>query len=62
MSRPIRAEAPSASATVRLSPDERSQLNQAAAVNHQTPSQFVRDALATAAAECLEAPIRNTKP
>lgn len=62
MSRPIRAEAPSAPLPVRLSPDERSQLNQAARVNHQTPSQFVRDALAAAAAECLEAPIRTTKP
>jgi uncharacterized protein (DUF1778 family) len=62
MSRPIRAEAPSACATVRLSPDERAQLNEAAAANHQTPSQFARDALASAAAECLEAPSRATKP
>jgi hypothetical protein len=62
MSRPVRAEARSTPLPLRLSPDERSQLNLAARVNHQTPSQFARDALASAAAECLEAPIRSTKP
>ena len=61
MSRPIRAEARSVPLPIRLSPEERSQLNQAARANHQTPSQFARDALASAAAECLEAPIRTTK-
>jgi len=61
MSRPIRAEALSVPLPIRLSPDERAQLNEAAAVNHQTPSQFARDALASAAAECLEAPLRAPK-
>ena len=61
MSRPTRAEAPSLPLTTRLSPDERQQVNQAAAVNHQTPSEFARDALASAAAECLEAPMRPPK-
>ena len=56
MSRPVRAEAPSAPMPVRLSPDERDRLNQAAAANHQTPSAFARDAVVTAAAECLEKP------
>jgi uncharacterized protein (DUF1778 family) len=62
MSRPLRAESLSVPVRIRLSADERSQLNQAAAANHQTPSQFARDALASAAADCLEAPIRTTKP
>lgn len=48
---------------IRLSPDERQSVKLAAKVNRQTPSQFARDALVTAAAECLEnPPIRSTKP
>lgn len=62
MSRPARAEAPSAPLPVRLSPGERQLVEQAAKANHQNTSQFARDALVTAAAECLEHPIRNTKP
>lgn len=53
MSRP-RAEAPSRPFRVRLSPAERAIIERAAAVNHQNASQFARDALLEAAAECLE--------
>lgn len=49
-----RAEAPSAPFTVRLSPAERALAQQAARVNHQTEGEFLRDAVVTAAAECLE--------
>jgi uncharacterized protein (DUF1778 family) len=55
MSRPIRAEAASVPSTVRLSPDERTRVELAAKANNQTMSQFARDALVTAASECLEA-------
>ncbi len=59
--RPMRAEAPSSPLPIRLSPDERETVRLAAKCNHQTQSAFIRDALVTAAAECLEA-IRITKP
>jgi predicted transcriptional regulator len=54
VSHPTRAEAPSTPTSVRLSPAELERVNEAARVNHQTPSQFKRDALVTAAAECLD--------
>jgi uncharacterized protein (DUF1778 family) len=54
VSRPNRAEAPSGDFHVRLSPAERVRLDQAAKVNHQTSSQFAREALVTAADDCLE--------
>ncbi len=54
MSRPLRAEAPTQPMPVRLSPAERDQLKQAAKVNHQKTSQFARDAIVTAAEDCLE--------
>jgi len=57
MSRPSRAEAPSVDFHVRLSPAERRRVDEAARVNHQTSSQFVRDVLLNAAEECLERPI-----
>jgi len=53
MSRPARAEAPSLPTTTRLSPAEHRRVAQAAAVNHQSVSQFSRDALMDAAEECL---------
>lgn len=56
MSRPSRAEAPSIDFHVRLSPAERDRLDQAAKANHQTSSQFARDALGVAAEECLDDP------
>jgi uncharacterized protein (DUF1778 family) len=54
MSRPNRAEARSTPLQVRLSPAERRSVDRAATANHQTTSDFARDALVTAAAECLE--------
>jgi len=39
---------------LRLSPEERERVDQAADANHQTPSEFGREALITAADECLE--------
>jgi uncharacterized protein (DUF1778 family) len=54
MARPMRAEAPSQPVPVRLSPDERDRVEKAAKVNHQKPSQFIRDAVVTAAEDCLE--------
>jgi len=56
VSHPSRAEAPSAPTTVRLSPAEREQVERAAKINHQSVSEFSRDALLTAAADCLEDP------
>lgn len=49
-----RAEAPSVPVPIRLSPAERDLVQQAAKVNHQRPSQFIRDAIITAAGDCLE--------
>lgn len=49
-----RAEAPSVPVPVRLSPAERERVAQAARVNGQGFSQFMRDALVTAAEDCLE--------
>jgi len=56
MSRPNRAEAPSLDFHLRLSPAERIRVDQAAEANHQTPSEFAREALVTAADDCLEGP------
>jgi uncharacterized protein (DUF1778 family) len=53
--RRIRAEAPSRPYPVRLSPDERARVEAAARVNFQKFSEFARDALVTAADDCLEA-------
>jgi uncharacterized protein (DUF1778 family) len=52
----VRAEAPSVPVCTRLSPAERDRVDQAAIVNHQTASQFARDALVMAADDCLEKP------
>jgi uncharacterized protein (DUF1778 family) len=56
VSRPVRAEAASIALSTRLSPAERDRVDQAAKANHQTRSEFARDALVTAANECLEDP------
>jgi len=58
LSRPTRAEATSGDFHVRLSPAERERVDQAAKANHQTTSQFARDAIVTAADDCLEPPNR----
>jgi uncharacterized protein (DUF1778 family) len=57
MTRPkgtTRAEAPSKPVPVRLSPLELRRACEAARVNHQTVGAFIRDAIVTAASECLE--------
>jgi uncharacterized protein (DUF1778 family) len=56
VSRPNRAEAPSKQTCTRLSPAERDRVDEAAAMNHQTVSEFARDALITATDDCLDAP------
>ncbi len=61
MSRPTRAEAPSKDFHLRLSPEERADVDAAAEANHQTSSEFAREALVNASAECREA-IRRRKP
>jgi uncharacterized protein (DUF1778 family) len=61
VSRANRAEAPSLDFHLRLSPAERDRVDEAAATNHQTASEFGRDALVQAADDCLEA-IRSRKP
>jgi len=55
MARKPRAEAPAVPFSVPLSPVEREIVTRAAGVNHQTLSQFGRDALLGAAEDCLEA-------
>jgi uncharacterized protein (DUF1778 family) len=52
--RPLRAEAPAEPLQVRLSPAEKRTAAVAASVNQQTVSAFCRDAIVTAAADCLE--------
>lgn len=54
MARRSRAEAPGQPMRVRLSPAELSRLKLAAFTNRQNLSQFARDALVTAAEDCLE--------
>jgi uncharacterized protein (DUF1778 family) len=54
MSRPTRAESPGKPVRVRLSAAEHERAIQAARANHQNLSAFVRDAIVTAASECLE--------
>jgi uncharacterized protein (DUF1778 family) len=49
-----RAEAPSSPLLTRLSPAERDRVKLAAAANNQSVSEFMRDALVTAAEDCLE--------
>lgn len=51
---PLRAEAPSKPFRFRVSPAERDIIKRAAALNRQAESTFARDAVLTAASECLE--------
>ncbi len=44
---------------LRLSAGEKAVIETAARVNRQTPSEFMRDAIVTAASECLEIPARG---
>lgn len=52
--RPYRAEGPTVRHSVRFSPAELHRVKIAASINYQTPSQFIRDAIVTAADDCLE--------
>lgn len=53
--RPRRAEQSSTEVIrIRVTPDERTRLENAALANRQTPSDFARDAIVTAASETLE--------
>lgn len=54
MARLPRAESASVVESVRLSPAERARAQKAAQVNRQKYSQFIRDAIVTAAEDCLE--------
>lgn len=49
-----RAEAPARPFRVRLSPAELERVEKAARVNRQEPADFARDALVTAAEDCLD--------
>lgn len=52
--RPLRAEAPSVPVVIRFSPAELDRIKRAASVNRQDKSEFARDAIVTAAEDCLE--------
>jgi uncharacterized protein (DUF1778 family) len=54
MGRPARNEAPSAPIAVRVSPAERERIERAARENHQSLSQFQRDALLDRADQTLD--------
>jgi uncharacterized protein (DUF1778 family) len=54
MARQLRAETPAKPLPVRLSDAERDRVKEAARVNGQNVIQFCRDALVTAADDCLE--------
>lgn len=54
-----RAEAASVPLRTRLSPAERERVKLAARINHQNLSEFMRDALVTAAEDCLESTDHN---
>ena len=55
MARTPRAEAVGRRFSIRLSPNEYDIVQTAARVNRQTASSFARDAIASAAGDCLEA-------
>jgi len=52
--RPPRAEAPAERFAVRLSPAERARAERAARLNRQRVADFVRDAIVSAAEDCLD--------
>lgn len=54
MGRPVRDEAQSVVVRVRLSPSEVARLKEAARVNRQSASAFMREAIEEASADCLE--------
>lgn len=54
MARPARNDKPSKNYTIRLTESERQRIEAAARANMQKPAEFVRDAVVTAADDCLE--------
>lgn len=56
MSRPLRADLPGVTTCTRLSPAERERVKEAAAINHQSLSDFQRDALLERADQLLDPP------
>ncbi len=54
MARPARTDEPTKPYTLRLTKAERERIKKAARVNRQKPADFARDALVTAADDCLE--------
>lgn len=56
-----RAEAPGRPFTTLLSPKERERVRKAARRNRQSLSDFAREAIVTAAEDCLETPAIRTK-
>lgn len=54
MARPPRNEAPTTAYAIRLTKAERERIKEAARANGQKPAEFARDAIVTAASECLE--------
>jgi len=55
MSRPLRADAPGVTICARFSPAEKARVQAAAAVNHQSLSDFERDAVLERADQLLPA-------
>jgi uncharacterized protein (DUF1778 family) len=54
MARPARSEEAAKPYTLRLTRAERDRIEEAARVNRQKPADFARDALVTAADDCLD--------
>lgn len=54
MARPARTTDKTKPYAIRLTKAERDRIKEAARVNRQKPAQFVRDAIVTAADDCLE--------
>jgi uncharacterized protein (DUF1778 family) len=54
MARPARNDDPTKPYAIRLTEAERDRIKEAARVNGQKPADFARDALVTAAEDCLE--------
>ncbi len=54
MARPPRNDEPTKAYAIRLTQAERDRIKEAARANGQKPAEFARDAIVTAAAECLE--------
>jgi len=54
MARPPRNDEPTKAYAIRLTQAERDRIKEAARANGQKPAEFARDAIVTAAEDCLE--------